>query len=343
MRWPRKSRPLTANVGLAELSGFNHYRISGKGALDWLDSLTCSPVSARVGKTSLCYFLTDQGNISGEATIVPLENGEIFYGSAASAEYHDMDWLSERLTDTSEIRIEKRTNTHTMLVIAGPRTRELLATVSPRTKWGQRDFPWLTAQSCFIGHVEALAIAISYSGEQAFELHVSNSQLYATYQILTEAGAVFGLTHFGMYAIDSMRLEKGYGHWKADFITEFNPIEAGLDRFVDLDKEFAGKEGLLARIKSGSRKSRVLLALDSTIAPAQPGEGVFHGDIAVGSITSAAWGYRTGKNLAMAYIAPEYAIENTDLNVLLLGDRVRATVCGSCVYDAGNLIPKGLG
>jgi len=333
---------LTESIGLAELSGFNHYRISGTDALDWLSSLTCSPVSSKVGKASLCYFLTDHGNIVGEATIVPLPGGDIFYGSAATAEYHDMDWLTEHLSAGSDIRIESHTNTHTMLVIAGPKSRELLAAVSPRTNWEQSDFPWLSAQSCFIGHVEALAIAISYSGEQVFELHVANTQLYAAYEILNKAGQAFSLIHFGMYAIDSMRMEKGYGHWKADYITEFNPVEAGLDRFVDMEKDFPGKSGLQAQVSAGNRRQRVMLELDSTQAPAQPGEGVFLDGKPVGSITSAAWGYRTHKNLAMAYISPEYAAENSELEVLLLGDTVKASVCKPCLYDSGNRIPRGL-
>jgi dimethylglycine dehydrogenase len=332
---------LTINVGLAELSGFNHYRISGTGALDWLSSLTCSPVSSSTGKANLCYFLTDNGNIAGEATIVPLPGGDIFYGSAATAEYHDMDWLSERLPQGSDIRVESHTNTHTMLVIAGPSTRDLLAAVSPRTKWGQSDFPWLSAQACFIGHVEALAIAISYSGEQAFELHVPNSQLYAAYEVLKQTGEAFGLTHFGMYAIDSMRMEKGYGHWKGDFITEFNPIEAGLDRFVDMSKDFPGKAGLQTRVSAGNRKQRVILDLDSTHAPAQPGEGVFLDDKPVGSITSAAWGYRTQKNLAMAYVDPQHATEGSVLEVLLIGQPTPAIVCKPCLFDSGNALPRG--
>ena len=95
-----------------------------------------------------------------------------------------------------------------MVVIAGNNARDLLAAVSPRTNWSQHGFPWLTAQNVFIGHIEALAIAISYSGEQAFELHVPNTQLYAVYEIITKAGIDFNLSHFGMFAIDSMRLEK---------------------------------------------------------------------------------------------------------------------------------------
>ena len=331
---------LTSNVGFAELPGFNHYTISGANALQWLSNLTCSTVFSKIGKASLCYFLSGKGNILSEATIVPLPGGEIFYGSAATAEYHDMDYLCEQLPAGSDIRIESHTNTHTMLVIAGPKTRDLLAAVSPRLNWEQAHFPWLTAQVCFIGHVEALAIAISYSGEQAIELHIENSQLYAAYGILCNAGEAFDLTHFGMYAIDSMRLEKGYGHWKGDFITEFNPVEAGLQRFVDMNKDFPGKAGLQAQISTGNRKQRVLLELDSNHAPAQSGEGVFLNGKPVGSITSSAWGYRTQKNLAMAYVDPQHAVEGSVLEVLLIGQPTRATVCKLCLFDPKNTLPQ---
>ena len=185
---------LTSSVGIAELCGFNHYRILGKDALSWLETLTCSRVTQIIGKTSLCYFLTNSGNINSEATIVPLDNNEVFYGSAATAEYHDMDWLMERLPANSDIRIESKTNTHTVLIIAGPNSRKLLHKVSPRTLWTQAGFPWLTAKTCLISHVEVLAIALSYSGEQAFELHIPNEQLFTTYDALITAGKEFSLT-----------------------------------------------------------------------------------------------------------------------------------------------------
>ena len=273
---------LRAGVGLAELSGFNHFRISGAGALDWLDSLTCSPVSRKIGKASLIYFLTPKGNVAGEATIVPLAKDEVFFGSAATAEDHDKDWLMDHLPADSGIRIASYTNTHTLIEVAGPKVREMLAYVSPRSNFEQKTFPWLSAQPVFLGHVAALAIAISYSGGQAFELHIPNTQLHAAYDILMQAGLRFGLSHFGMYAIDALRLEKGYGHWKGDFLTEFNPIEAGLSRFVDMGKAFPGKSGLEAQIAAGNRRERVLLAIDSTTAPAQPGEGVFRAGSPVG-------------------------------------------------------------
>lgn len=332
---------VSERVGLAELCGFNRYEITGQGALEWLDGLTCSRLPDTPGKVGLCYFLTDKGNISGEATVVQLDRDRIWYGSAATAEYHDMDWLNEHLPKGSDIRIESRTNTHTLLVVAGPKARDLMASVSSRTRWGQEDFPWLSAAKVFIGHVEALVMAVSFSGEQAFELHIDNVQLPAAYDILTSAGAQFGLNHFGTHAIDSMRIEKGYGHWKADFITEFNPFEAGLSRFVDLTKTYPGKAGLVDQAKRGNRRQRVLLTLDSDRAPAHPGETIFRDDVAVGTITSAAWGYRTNRNLAMGYLEPNLATEGTRLEVYLKGERVASTVNALCVYDRDNRIPRG--
>lgn len=184
-------------------------------------------------------------------------------------------------------------------------------------------------------------MAVSFSGEQAFEVHIPNIQLHAAYLALTKAGEAFGLTHFGMYAIESMRIEKGFGHWKGDFITEFNPMEAGVNRFVDMSKDFSGKAGLARQITLGKRRVRVLIAIDSKTAPAHAGETVFDGETPIGTITSAAWGYRTGKNLAMAYVDPANADVGTDVSVLLIGQRVAATIVESCIYDAAHAIPRG--
>ncbi len=333
---------LRERVGLAELSGFNQYRITGSGAIDWLDGLSCSRVSTTIGRVSLCYFLTPSGNISSEATVVPLPDGSVFYGSAATAELHDRDWLDEHLPPGSDIRIESRTNTHTLLLLAGPRTRSLLAAVSPRSDWTQAGFPWMRTRRCFIGQVEALAIAVSFSGEQAVELHIPNPQLYAAHQTLVRAGEEFGLARFGMHAIDSMRMEKGYGHWKTDLITEFNPKEAGLEPFIDLAKDFPGKQGLEAQIAAGNRRVRVMLEINSTEAPAQPGEGVFVGNEPVGVITSGAWGHRVARNLAMAYVHPEHAAEQTRLTVWLLGRPVDASVAALCAFDPDTTLPRGV-
>ncbi|MDH3375746.1 MAG: aminomethyltransferase family protein [Gammaproteobacteria bacterium] len=329
----KEVKSLCSGVGIAEISGFNRYEFSGKGARDWLNSLTCSRTPERPGKVGLSYFLTEKGNVCGEATLAIIEEDRIWYGSAAAAEYHDMDWLSERLPEDGAIAIKSLTNDYTTLVLAGPQSRALLQTVSPRTDWTEQGFPSMSVRRSFIGHSAAIAMSVSFSGELAFELHVPNDQLLSAYELLVSAGKEFHLSHFGMYAAESMRIEKGYGHWKADLITEYNPVEAGLERCVDMRKSFPGQAGLQAQLRSGLRKNRVLIAIDSDRAPAQSGESVFDGKTVVGTITSGAWGYRIARNIAMAYIDPEYAAVGTRLEVSLLGRCVRVDVCGVCLYD----------
>ncbi len=333
-------RSLCTGVGIAEISGFNRYEISGTDAMGWLDSLTCSRLPGR-GRVGLCYFLTQSGNILGEATIVQLDENRVWYGSAATAEYHDMDWLQEHLPKNLDIRIRSLTNTHTTLILAGPKARALLLAASPCSNWSQEGFPWMTAGLHRVGTTRAVVMAVSFSGEQAFEIHVPNHRLSHTYELLTGLGAAHGLVHFGMYAIQSMRLEKGYGHWKEDLITEFNPMEAGLGRFVDLNKEFPGKAGLQQQVHKGNRKERVLLIVHGNEAPAHHGETVLCQGHPVGTITSAAWGYRTGKNIAMAYIDPLQARTGTELEISLLGKHTKAVVGPPCVYDPNNTIPRG--
>ncbi len=209
----------------------------------------CSRVPRKAGKVGLTYFLNEQGNVKGEATLANLDDGRVWYGSAAAAELHDMDWLTSQLPNDGSIRIESLTNTHTILVVAGPKSRDLLQTVSPRSDWSKQGFPWLGARTVHIGHYAVIAMSVSFSGELAWELHVPNEALQGTYRKLVDAGAFFGLVQFGLYATESMRMEKGYRHWKADLITEFNPFRVWAGPFCTDGQGFhrqgcAGKHDL---------------------------------------------------------------------------------------------------
>lgn len=328
-------------AGLMEVSGFNRYEITGETVHDWLDGIMCSRVPRKDGKVGLCYFLNDDGNVKGEATLANLGGGRVWYGSAAAAEQHDMDWLRARLPQDGSIRIESLTNSHTILVVAGPKSRALLQEVAPRDDWSTEGFPWLSVRKVHIGAHAVMAMSVSFSGELAWELHVPNPSLVGVYQTLVKAGEAFMLTHFGLYATESMRIEKGYRHWKADLVTEFNPFESALERFVGETKDFHGKAGLEAMTAGGMRRRFVSLELETRDAPAQPGDSVLNGGAVVGTITSAAWGHRTGKNLAMGFVDPARAEIGTRLEVEVIGRPVKAAVCEPCQYDPGNRLCRG--
>lgn len=329
-------RCLQKGVGIMEVSGFNRYEINGEGAGEWLDSLFCGRIPKRIGKVGLGYFLTEKGNVLGEATLAKLAKDQFWWGSAAASEEHDWDWLMARKPEG--ITLRKLTSSHQILVVAGPQSRALLASVSPRTDWSKQAFPWLSVRPCFIGHAEAIAMSVSFSGELAWELYVPAEQLYIVYQLLIEAGKAFDLGRFGLYATESMRVEKGYRHWKADLITEYNPIESALDRFINLDKPaFPGKTGLEMQLAEGLKRKFVSLVLENEDAPAHDGDSMMLGDKVIGTVTSAAYGLRTNENLAMGFVDTQFAELGTELELLLLGKRVKARVVEACRYDPENL------
>lgn len=322
-----------------EVSGFNRYEISGAGVTEFLDHMICGRLPREIGKLGLCYLLTEKGNILSEATLVKLAEDRYWWGSAAAAEWHDRDWLKRFMPDS--VTLVEMAATHTILVVAGPQARALLQSLSPRCDWSAQALPWLRAQQMFIGHAGVTAMALSFSGEPAYELHVPNEQLYLVWQLISEAGRDFELGYFGLYATESMRLEKGYLHWKADLIYEHNPFEARLERFVKLDKDdFIGKTALLEQIERGPRKLLVSMTVDCDIACAHSGDPVFADERQVGTVTSAGYGHRVQKNIAYAYVDPETAAVGTRLELGILGERYAAEVVEPILYDPENLLMR---
>lgn len=319
-------------VGLTEVNGFNRFEISGYGVHDWLDWVMCSRVPRKEGKVGLTYFLNEHGNLKGEATIANIGN-RLWYGSAAASEYHDMDWLNERLPYESEISIRSLTNEYTILVLAGPKARSVLQKAAPRSDVSAENFRWLSVKEIMIGPVPVIVMSVSFSGELAYEIHVPNAQLLLVHDLLMEAGKPFGIGYFGMRAVESMRLEKGYLHWKADIITEYNPFETGVKRFVKMDKDFFGKKALQRMMSKGTRRDLVTLELDSNETPAHSGDSIMQHGKVIGTVTSSGWGHRVGKNLAYAFVDPD-AKEN--LVASIQNRRIPAAIVARNLYDPEN-------
>lgn len=323
-----------SSVGITEVCGFNRFEISGSGIHDWLDKLTCSRVPRKTGKVGLTYLLNEHGNIKAEATLANLDEDHVWYGSAAASEFHDMDWLNQWLPDDGSVQVRSLTNDWTILVIAGPKARDVLSEVS-RGDWSKEAFPWLSVREATIGIVQAVVMSVSFSGELAYEIHVPDNQLYAAFLVLQAAGKAHGMTLFGSHAVESMRLEKGYRHWKADLITEFDPYESALEQFVLIDKpDFVGKTALLEHIDNGPRRKFVSLVLDCKHAPAHGGDSIVLADgTCIGTITSAGWGYRCNKNIAMGFIDIGYESVGSEVFVEVIGEPVAARVVAPDLYD----------
>jgi dimethylglycine dehydrogenase len=337
----RDVKAVSEGVGLAEVNGFNRYEITGADAHDFLDRMICGTVTRRPGKVGLGYLLNHHGMIKSEATVAnlpasPRGPARIWYGSAAAAEQHDMDWLTRHVRPGEDVQIRSLTNDMTILVLAGPKARDVLSAVS-RGDWSAEAFPWLSVREAFVGIAPATIMSVSFSGELAYEIHVPNNQLYAAYLALRKAGEAYGMQLFGARAIDAMRLEKGFLHWKADLLTEFDPYETGLDRFVRMAKpEFIGKAALEARRAAGPRRKLVTLQVHAQDRPATPGASVMIDGQVRGTVTSGDWGHRVGMNLAYAFVDPALAAPGTALTLDLIGELIPASVIPAGPYDPGH-------
>ncbi|MEO1111005.1 MAG: FAD-dependent oxidoreductase [Pseudomonadota bacterium] len=326
------------NVGLCEVNGFNRFEITGADRHAFLDRLACGTVPKRDGRVGLGYLLNHHGRIKCEATFANLPASDrgparVWYGSAAASEFHDMDWLTAHIRASEDVTIRSLTNDQTILVLAGPNARQVLSACA-RGDWSKEAFPWLSVRECFIGFAPATVMAVSFSGELAYEIHVPNAALYAAYLAIREAGKAFDLSLFGARAVESMRMEKGFFHWKADLLTEFDPFETGLDRFVKLSKgDFVGKAALEALAARGPTRKMVTLQVETARLPAPGGASLMLDGKVVGTVTSGDWGHRVGLNLAYAFVDPDLAEPGTQMQLDLCGELTDAAVIPASPYD----------
>ena len=309
-------RAVRDRAGLVDLSTFSKFEVTGADAPAFMERLGANRPPRAVGRIGITHALTGAGGIASEFTVTRLAADRYYLTSAAAAERHDEDLLRRHAASFADVRVANRTEHLGILGLMGPEARTVLGALTD-TDLDHEAFPWLSARTLRVGTVgagtaragavEVQALRVSYAGECGWELHVAMADLPALHEALRKAGAAVDLRPFGAYALNSLRLEKGYRAWGADLTTERTPLEAGLDHLVRTEgREFPGREALLARAASPSAWRMVLLSVEPD-GDADPfyTHTVWRDGRAVGIVTSAAPGHRTGTTLALAYLRPE--------------------------------------
>jgi dimethylglycine dehydrogenase len=329
-------RAVRERVGILDLPGFTKYELKGPGASKHLDYLSCSKLPSQ-GRVSLAYALTEDGKLWSEFTITRLGEDHFYIISAAIAATHDMDLLRQGLSADSAIAVKDVTADFGTLIIAGPRARDVLSQVT-KADLSNAGFPWLTAQYIETVSGSCLAMRVNYVGELGWELHAPVEQLPSLYDAIWAAGAAYDIRDFGLYAMDSLRVDKCYRGWKSDLESGYTPLEASLDRFVDVTKpDFVGKSALAAEHARGAAQRFVPLIFDEDAdAEAPYCAQVFDGDTNVGLTTSGVWSHTLNKSVALAYVKADKAVPGTKLQVNVLGQMRSATVHAEPLYDPKN-------
>jgi len=335
-----EARLMRERAGVIDLTPFTKHEVTGPKAEAWLDGLVANKVPSKTGRLALCHALTRRGGIRSEFTITKIDEGNYYVVSAGAAERYDSDYLFKSLPADGSVALRNITNTRGCFVLAGPRSREVLAQLTD-TPLDNASFPWLTARVIEAGlAVEVYALRVNFVGALGWELHFPIEYAHHLFDALFAAGKAHGIGMVGMRAMESLRLEKSYRMWGSDMTPDYTPFEASLDRFVRMNKGyFIGREALEKQLAAGVPNRFVTLEVHG-VTDADPlgNEPLFEpGGRMIGRATSGYYGHCLRKSLAIGYARAEYAQPGTQLTIEILGERKQATVVRESPYDPDNL------
>ena len=321
-------RAVREEVGLLDITGFSRYEVTGPRAEEWLDRLMASKLPGP-GRARLAPMLASTGRLKGDLTVLNWGDGVWWImGSYYLRGWH-MRWFNDHLEQGVSVR--DLGEEVAGFSLAGPRSQEV---ISKLTQDDIGALPFMGCGNFEIGLIRARVARMSVAGELGYEVNCRMGDHVALRRMLLEAGADRGIREYGYNALLSLRLEKSFGIWSAEFTQGYTPGETGMDRWIAWDKgDFIGKQAALAEKEAGAARRLVTLEVDSADADASGFEPVWHDGRKVGFVTSGGYGHTVGKSLAMALVAADVAAEGTELTTHIVGRECAARVIPPSPYD----------
>ena len=329
-------RAVRERVGVLDLSSFAKYDVTGTGAESYLNRGFANRVARRDGGIVLAHMLNRNARMQNESTITRLSAERFYLLSSAACESRDYDLLTHSRLPTEQVEITNVSDDYGVLVLAGPLSRDVLTKLTT-ADLSNTSFRWLTGKEIVVAGVALRALRVNYVGELGWELHAPMGQLEKTYDAVCSAGEEFGIADFGVYAVNSLRMEKAYRGWGAELTNEITMIEADMERFVCYEKtDFVGREALLRRKQSGVNTCLVYTEVDAEDADVRGGEPIWAEGEVIGVATSGGYGHGVGKSLAFAYVTPQYASPDSVFEIEILGEKRAASLLTQPAYDPKN-------
>ncbi|MBT3139676.1 diguanylate cyclase [Phaeobacter gallaeciensis] len=337
-----EAKAIREGVGLIDATAFTKHVVKGPGATQFLDWFTCNKLP-KIGRINLTYALTSAGTTRTEYTIVRNGENNYYLVSAGAWTEYDADFLRKAAEDKMEefgyIEIQDVTTQWGVFAIAGPKARDVLKEVivdaDPETALTNKNFPWLSAKKIELGMCPVNAIRVAYTGELGWELHHPMEMQNYLFDLLEKAGEKHGMKLVGARAQNWLRQEKSYRAFGNELGRDATPAEADLPRFIDLSKEFNGKD---AMVETGVRFKCVTLLIDGP-ADADPWgrEALYAEDgTRVGRLTSGGYSVAFEKSIGMGYVPPALAVPGTKLKVRMQDELWDAEITVDSPYDPKN-------
>ena len=322
-------------AGAYEIAQYARYEVTGSGAEAWLDRLLAGRMPD-VGRIRLTPMLSEAGRLMGDLSVTRLGPERFWLTGSYYLQGWHMRWFVANHPG-ADVSLENITGSWMGFAVSGPASREILAGVTEGDV-SDDGLPFMGVRELRVGSLPAVVGRISLTGELGYEIVVTAADELVLWHELSEVGAAHGLRPIGDYAIDSLRLEKGYGIWNAEYTQRYTPGESGLGRFIAWDKgPFIGREAAVRERDERPARSLVSLEVDASDAEAGPDDGIWLGDRLVGSVTSGAFGHHVGASLALAYVDHDVIGSDPEIAVSVVGESRSCRILSEPPYD-----PQGL-
>jgi len=306
----REVHTTRTKVALFDQTSFAKYLLEGPDALQVLQRLCGNNVDVPTGRAIYTGLFNERGTFESDLTVLRLSPNTFYLITGTGQAVRDFNWISQHTMKNEQAVLTDVTHAFSVIGVMGPESHALLSRLT-ENDMTMAAFPFGTAKNISVGPVTVRAMRITYVGESGWELHVPMDQAPALYDCLMEAGVDLGLSNAGHYAINCMRLEKGYRAWGSDISPDDTPLEAGLSFAIDWDKPFMGREALLKQKTEGMNKRMVSFVLQNAEATLWGNEPILRDGKPAGYTTSGAYGYTVGAAVGMGYVKDAKGVDST--------------------------------
>jgi 4-methylaminobutanoate oxidase (formaldehyde-forming) len=300
-------RNTASNVTVFDHSCFIKYMVSGPDACAVLNRICANQIDVEPGRVVYTQWLNDLGGIEADVTVTRLSETEFLVVTIAVSQRRDMAWLTRHISPDARVFVHDVTSGLPALALMGPKSRSLLQRLSP-ADFSNEAFPFGTSREIDLGYARVRATRLTFVGELGWEIYMPTEFAAHVLEKIVEAGESLGLGMGGYFAINSLRMEKGYRHWGHDVGEEDSPLQGGLGFAVAYDKPggFIGREALMKQRAAGAPERRLVqvkVDVDGIAPHLYHNEPIMRDGEIVGSVTSGAYGHRIGASLGMGYVS----------------------------------------
>ena len=332
-------------VGLYDLSSMGKFLIQGRDAGAVLQYLCANDLNVPPGRVVYTALLNERGGFEADVTVTRFSEDAFFMVTGGATAVRDYDYIRRRLPADSRATITDVTQAYAMLGVMGPKSRQLLRTLT-ETDLSNENFAYGTARQMDVAYARPWAMRMSYVGELGWELYIPTMFAVPVFDALFEEGKKVGLRLIGMQAVNSLRLETGYRHWESDITPDDTPYEAGLGFGVKLDKgDFIGRVALLKQKETGIKRKLVLFTMEDPDIMLYGSEPVYRNRKWMANLTSGAYGFKVGSAVGMGYLKNSEGISEKWIldgkyEIEVEGKMMPAKVYVRSPYDPKNQRPK---